>query len=137
MDKTKSAAYPQLKAIIDTYSQILPRATYPWITLSFAACAVFFSWFGGNYLFHESALLPRMFFSWLITALEYSFLLPGIGGSVEVLGYSQNSLAIIVHALQLVAYTILNRFTTKYPFTWRHAIAFPLMLVAVLLVAYE
>jgi uncharacterized protein (DUF486 family) len=77
-----------------------------------------------------------MFFSWMITALEYSFLLPGIGGSVEVLGYSQNSLAVLVHAMQLFAYMILNFFTTKYPLHWIHFLAITLIIVAVLLIAY-
>jgi uncharacterized protein (DUF486 family) len=137
IEKTKSGAYSTLKRIVDIYSTVLPKQTYPWVMLSIAACAVFFSWFGGNYLFHNYGLLPRMFFSWMITAFEYSFLLPGIGGSVEVLGYSQNSLAVIVHAIQLIAYIILNRFTTEYAFKWRHMVAFALIFVAVLLIAYE
>jgi uncharacterized protein (DUF486 family) len=75
-----------------------------------------------------------MFFQWLITGFEYIFLLPGISGSVEVLGYSQNSLAVFVHALQLFAYFILNHFTTKVVFTWRHYTAFLLIILAIIIV---
>lgn len=135
--QTKSKAYSELKGLVDAYSQVLPRSTYPWVILTIAAGCVFFSWFGGNYLFHDTPLVHRMFYAWLFTAVEYAFLLPGIGGAVEVLGYSQNSLAVMIHALQLSMYMILNRLTTQYPFTWRHALAFPLMFVAVLLVAYD
>ena len=135
--KEKSEAYPVFKQIVETYSRYLPVATYPWVMLSAAACAVFFAWFGGNYLFHDFTFFPRMFFSWSISLIEYSFLLPGIGASVEVLGYSQNSLAVVIHALQLGAYFLLNIFTTKSPYTWRHYVAFPMMVAAVLLVSVD
>jgi len=132
-----SKVYPEIKAIVDAYGRVLPVATYPWVTLSVAACAVFFAWFGGKYLFPTFTLYPRMLSQWSISALEYSFLLPGIIGSVEVLGYSPNSIAILIHALQLAAYFVLNLLTTQIPLTWRHAVAFPLMIVAVLLVAFD
>ena len=137
LTQAHSKVYPQIKAIVDTYGRFLPVSSFPWITLSIAACAVFFAWFGGKYLFPTMTLFPRMLAQWSISALEYSFLLPGIIGSTEVLGYSPNSLAIIIHALQLAAYFLLNFLTTKVPMTWRHAIAFPMMIIAVLLVAYD
>lgn len=136
IEKTKSGAYPQLKYIVNAYGKFLPVSTYPWVMLSIAACAVFFAWFGGNYLFHDSPLIQRMIFSWFIASFEYLFLLPGIGGSIEVLNYSQNSIAIIVHVLQLIAYFILNLFTTEYKFTWKHIIAFLLMIISLVLVVY-
>ena len=103
------------------------------VMLSISSCCVFFSWFG-SYLFYSSSLLERMFYQWILTAGEYLFLLPGISGSVEVLGYSQNSLAVFVHAQQLIAYFILNKFTTKVEFTWRHYTSFILMIIAIILV---
>jgi len=132
--KSKSGAYSSLKDIVDAYSAIFPSWTYPFFMLSISSCCVFFSWFGGNYLFHTVPLLQRMFYQWLITGIEYLFLLPGISGSIEVLGYSQNSLAVLVHALQLIAYFILNKFTTKVEFTWRHYTSFILMIIAIILV---
>lgn len=135
--KTKSGSFNQLKYIVETYGRFLPISTYPWVMLSIASCVVFFAWFGGNYLFHDTPLIQRMIYSWLITSIEYTFLLPGISASVEVLGYSQNSIAVILHALQLIAYFILNSVTTKYTFTWRHAVAFPMMIIAIILVAYD
>jgi uncharacterized protein (DUF486 family) len=130
----KSKAYDELKRIVEAYSKIFPKETYPWVMLSAASCAVFFGWFGGKYLFGNYELLPRMVSQWSISLIEYTFLLPGIGGATEVLGYSQNSMAVIIHAIQLTAYFILNIFTTKIPFTWRHAVSFILMIVAILLV---
>ena len=132
--KSKSGAYVDLKQIIDIYSSILPTWSYPFVMLSISSCFVFFSWFGGSYLFHSAPLLERMFYQWIITAGEYLFLLPGISASVEVLGYSQNSLAVFVHALQLIAYFILNKFTTKVHFTWRHYTSFFLIIIAIVLV---
>ena len=71
---------------------------------------------------------------WLITVIEYSIMLPGIGGSIEVLGYSQNSLAILSNAFQLIMYFILNLFTTKVVFTWRHYTAYFFIFIAIALV---
>lgn len=130
----RSGAYPDLKKIVTGYSSIFPSWTYPFFMLSISSCCVFFSWFGGSYLFYSFPLIQRMFFQWLITGIEYLFLLPGISGSVEVLGYSQNSLAVFVHALQLIAYFILNYFTTKVVFTWRHYTSFLLIILAIFIV---
>jgi uncharacterized protein (DUF486 family) len=130
----KSGAYPQLKKIVQFYSKYLPSWSYPIVTLTLASCSVFFSWFGGNYLFHTYPLFLRMFCQWLFTIVEYSIMLPGIGGSIEVLGYSQNSLAVLANAFQLLVYFILNKLTTKVTFTWRHYTATILIIMAILLV---
>ncbi len=136
MGEIASGSYNELKKIIDIYSKFLPRGSYPWIMMIIASCCTFFSWFGGKYLFPTATLLPRMFYSWLIAAIQYAFLLPGIGGSVEVLGMSQNALAIIVHAIQLIVYLVMNKFTTKFELTRKHIVAFVLMTIAVIIVAY-
>jgi len=130
----KSGAYSSLKRLVEAYSTILPTWTFPFLTLSIASCSVFFSWFGGTYLFFNDPLLTRMLHQWMFTVIEYSVLVPGIGASVEVLGYSQNSLAILSNAFQLIAYFILNKVTTKVPFTWRHYTAFALVITAIALV---
>jgi len=130
----KSGAYSSFKQIVDAYSTILPTWTFPLLTLSIASCSVFFSWFGGTYLFYNDPLLTRMIHQWMFTIIEYSVLVPGIGASVEVLGYSQNSLAILSNAFQLIAYFILNKFTTKVVFEWRHYTAFALVITAIVLV---
>ena len=133
-DKSKSGAYTTLKKIVNIYSSVLPSWTFPIVTLTIASCSVFFSWFGGSYLFYNFPLIQRMFCQWLFTIFEYLILLPGIGGSVEVLGYSQNSLAVLVNAFQLIVYFILNKFTTKVVFTWRHYTSSLLIIFAILLV---
>lgn len=131
-----SSSTPQLKSIVNFYSKYLPTSTYPWVMLTLASCCVFFSWFGGQYLFPNATLVPRMFYSWIFTAIEYSFLLPGIGASVEVLGMSQNTLAIILHAIQITVYLVLNKLTTNFEITKKHLIAFPLMVLSVIIAAF-
>jgi uncharacterized protein (DUF486 family) len=130
----KSGAYSSLKRIVDAYTTILPAWTFPLVTLSIASCSVFFSWFGGTYLFFHEPLLPRMIHQWMFTMIEYSVLVPGIGASVEVLGYPQTSLALLSNAFQILAYLILNLFTTKASVTWRQYTAFALVITAIVLV---
>lgn len=130
----KSGAYSSLKRLVTAYTSILPAWSFPVVTLSLAACSVFFSWFGGTYLFFHDPLLTRMFHQWMFTVIEYSVLVPGIAGSVEVLGYSPNRLAVLSNAFQLIAYFILNKFTTKVEFEWRHYTAFALIISAIALV---
>ena len=130
----KSGAYSSFKRIVDAYTTILPAWSFPLVTLSIASCSVFFSWFGGTYLFFHDPLLTRMIHQWMFTIIEYSVLVPGIGASVEVLGYSQTSLALLSNAFQIFAYLILNLFTTKAHVTWRHYTAIALILTAIVLV---
>lgn len=130
----KSGAYSSLKRLVDAYSTILPTWTFPFLTLTIASCSVFFSWFGGTYLFFQDPLLTRMIRQWMFTIIEYSVLVPGIGASVEVLGYSQNTLALLGNIFQIIAYFLLNRVTTKVPFTWRQYTAFALVITAIALV---
>jgi uncharacterized protein (DUF486 family) len=130
----KSGAYSSFKRIVNAYTTILPEWSFPFVTLSIAGCSVFFSWFGGTYLFFHDPLLTRMIRQWMFTIIEYSVLVPGIGASVEVLGYSPNSLAVLSNAFQLIAYFTLNLFTTKVPFTWRQYTSFGLIIIAVALI---
>ena len=130
----KSGAYSSLKQIVDTYTRFLPAWSFPLVTLSIASCSVFFSWFGGTYLFFHDPLLTRMIHQWMFTMIEYSVLVPGIGASVEVLGYSQTSLALLANAFQIFAYLILNLFTTKAHVTLKHYTAIVLILAAIALV---
>lgn len=130
----KSGAYSSLKRIVDAYTTLLPAWSFPLVTLSIASCSVFFSWFGGTYLFFHDPLLTRMIHQWMFTVIEYSVLVPGIGASVEVLGYPQTSLALLSNAFQIFAYLILNIFTTKAHVTWRHYTAIAFILTAIVLV---
>jgi uncharacterized protein (DUF486 family) len=130
---SQSGSFKELKQIIDIYQSFLPRYTFPVVFLSIAACAVFFAWFGGNYLFHSSSLSQRIVYSWFIALIEYIFLIIGIGGSVEVLSMSQNTISILIHALQLIAYFILNLFTTKYELTWKHYLSIMFIFSALIL----
>lgn len=126
-----TSATPQLKTILEKYSMFLPRASWPWVTMTLAAFCQFFAWFGGRYLFPTATLFPRIIYLWLIAFIEYFVLIPGIGASVEILKMSESTLAIIIHAIQLCVFFVINRYTLKAAFTVKHAIAFALMLVAI------
>ena len=128
-------AHNDLQKFTDFYKKILPINTFPWIVLGLASIAQFFAWFGGKYLFPKATLAHRIFFLWLIALIEFIILIPGIGASTEILGYSESYLAIIFHAFQLVIFYILNKYTIKSKFTKNHAIAFVLMIVSVIIAA--
>lgn len=133
MIKTNASA--ELIKITEIYNNYLPLKTFPWIMLASASIVQFFAWFGGRYLFPNSTLLNRVILLWLIAGIEFLILIPGIGASSEILGYSESFLAIIFHAFQLVIFYILNKFTLKAEFTFKHAIAFVLMILSVVIVA--
>ena len=128
-------AHNDLIKFTDYYKKILPINTFPWVVLALASIAQFFAWFGGKYLFPKATLMKRIFFLWLIALIEFMILIPGIGASTEVLGQSESYLAIIFHAFQLVIFFILNKYTIKAEFNKKHAIAFILMIISVLIAA--
>jgi uncharacterized protein (DUF486 family) len=133
MINTKAST--ELLQITKIYKKYLPIETFPWVMLSAASIVQFFAWFGGRYLFPNVHLGQRIFFLWLIAAIEFIILIPGIGASAEILGYSESFLAIIFHAFQLVIFYILNKITLKAEFTKKHYLAFILMILSVLIVA--
>ncbi len=128
-------AYNDLSKLTENYKKILPVSTFPWVMLAAASVAQFFAWYGGKYLFPKARLLKRIFFLWLIAIIEFALLIPGIGASTEILGYSESFLSITFLAFHLVVFFILNRFTIKAEFNKKHAIAFVLMITAVLIAA--
>ena len=132
----ETKAYPQLKAIIEWYGNFLPINSFVMVMLSLASAVVFFAWFGGDYLFGHLPLFQRMVSQWSLSILEYPFLLLGIGGAVEVLGYSQNSIALLIHALQLTYYFILNAYTTKDKVTLKNLASFFLVFLGLLISVY-
>jgi hypothetical protein len=75
-------------------------------------------------------------FLWLIAALEFIVLIPGIGASAEILGYSESFLAIIFHAFQLGIFFILNKYTLKAEFNNYHMFAFILMGLSIIIISY-
>lgn len=135
MINTKASS--ELIKITDIYNKYLPLKTFPWVILSAASIAQFFAWFGGRYLFPNSTLINRIFLLWLIAGIEFLILIPGIGASSEILGYSESFLAIIFHAFQLVIFYILNKMTLKAEFTKKHYIAFILMIISVIIASQK
>jgi hypothetical protein len=129
-------AYPQLKSVVEYYGKFLPINTFVMVMLSLASAVVFFAWFGGDYLFGGLPLIQRMVMQWSLSILEYPFLLLGIGGAVEVLGYSQNSISLLIHALQLTIYFILNAYTTKDKVTLKNLASFFLVFLGLLISVY-
>jgi uncharacterized protein (DUF486 family) len=130
-----TSAYNDLLKFTDYYKKILPINTFPWVVLALASIAQFFAWFGGRYLFPTATLSRRVLFLWCIALVEFVILIPGIGASTEILGHSEAYLAIIFHAFQLVIFYILNKFTIKSEFNKKHAFAFILMILSVIIAA--
>lgn len=126
-------AKSQLNNLINIYSSVLPKNTFPWVMLTLAAIAQFFAWFGGRYLFPKAGLYKRIFYLWCIAFIEFGILIPGIGASTEILGHSEAYLAILFHAFQLIVFFVLNRLTLKSPFTNKHLLSFILMGCAILI----
>jgi uncharacterized protein (DUF486 family) len=131
----KTNATNELTSVLKHYNKFLPSYTFPWVVLALASIAQFFAWFGGRYLFPQAKLMKRIIYLWFIAFIEFIILIPGIGVSSEILGYSESYLALIFHAFQLVIFYILNRYTIKAPFTKKHMIAFILMGASVMVVA--
>lgn len=128
-------AHDELNKFTIFYKEYLPINTFPWVILSLAAIAQFFAWFGGRYLFPKANLYKRVFYLWCIALIEFVILIPGIGASTEILGYSESYLAILFHAFQLVIFFILNKLTLKSEFNKKHMISFILMFLSVMIVA--
>lgn len=128
-----SAAYKELKWIVDAYSKILPIGTMPYVNLSIAAVFQVLAWFGGI-LFPNLSLVPRVLVLWSFALVEYIFMSPTMSASVELLGYTSSFLVVLNHSLALGMFIILNTLFFKSPFTWRHLLAFMLLTLAVWLV---
>jgi uncharacterized protein (DUF486 family) len=128
-------AHNELNNFTEFYKKYLPINTFPWVILSLSAIAQFFAWFGGRYLFPKANLYKRIFYLWCIALIEFVILIPGIGASTEILGYTEAYLAIIFHAFQLVVFFILNKLTLKSEFNKKHMISFILMFLSVMIVA--
>ena len=131
-----SGSTEQFKQIINVYSQFAPKWSFTPVGFLLAGAVVFIAWFGGRVLFPTFSLVPRIFALWSIALLEYFILIPTIGASVEVLNIPESSLAVLIHAAQLTMFFVLNGFVLKSSFTANHAVAFLLIIFAVLLVAF-
>ena len=123
----------ELNKIINCYSKILPKSTFPWVMLTLAAAAQFFAWFGGPYLFPDGSMTKKILYSWGFAFIQLALLVPAINISVELLGYTESYLSLLFHAIGLTAFVVLNRFTLKSPFNKKHVIAFILMIIAVVI----
>ena len=131
-----SGSTEQFKQIIQVYSMFAPKWTFTAVGFLLAGAVVFVAWFGGRVFFPTFTLVPRIMSLWSIALLEYFILIPTIGVSVEVLNISESTLAVLIHAAQLFMFFVLNGFILKSPFTANHAVAFLLMISAILLVAF-
>lgn len=128
-----SNAYHELKWIVEHYKKILPIGTFPYTLLSIAAVFQVLAWFGGT-LFPGLSMVPRVLALWGFAFIEYSIMSPTMSASIELLGYSQSFLAVLNHALAIIMFILLNAIVFKSTFTWRHMLAFALVMIAVWLV---
>lgn len=132
----RTNAKKEFEYIINLYSKIAPKWTFPYIGFIIAGSIVFLGWFGGRILFPTYSLIPRILLSWTIALFEYIFLIITIGASVEVLNIPESTLAILIHAAQLGMFFLLNMLILKSEFTMKHGFAFILMIAAIFLVAF-
>lgn len=136
MSYMSSAAYTELVAIIETYAQMLPVHTFPYVMLSIAAVFQVLAWFGGT-LLPNMRLAPRVFALWLLALIEYCFMSPTMSASVELLQYEESYLVILNHVLGFVVFIAMNALIFKSTMTWRHIFAMCLVLAGLYIVAYD
>ena len=122
-----------LNSILNLYTKFLPKNTYPWVMLTLAAAAQFFAWFGGAYFFPKASMKKKILSSWIFAFVQLAFLVPAICVSVGLLNYSESYLSVVFHAIGLIAFVIINKYTLKSPFNKKHAIAFILIIIAVVI----
>lgn len=125
-----------LNNILNCYTKIFPKNSFPWIMLSIAAAAQFFAWFGGPYFFPNASMTKKILSSWGFALIQLIFLVPGINISVKLLGYSESYLSIIFHVIGIIAFVILNRYTLKSEFNKKHAIAFLFIIIGTIIAGY-
>jgi uncharacterized protein (DUF486 family) len=125
-----------LDNILNSYTKILPKNSFPWIMLTLAAAAQFFAWFGGPYFFPDSSMIKKILSSWGFALIQLIFLVPGINVSVKLLGYSESYLSLIFHAIGLGAFIVINRFTLKSEFNKKHALAFLFIIIGTIIAGY-
>lgn len=126
----KTAAYDQLRWLVQAYAKVLPIGTFPYVMLSAAAVFQVLAWFGGT-LFPFLTLFPRVFTLWGFALCEYVIMSPTMSACIELLGYSQSFLVVLNHSLALIMFIVINRHVFKSPFTWRHLGAFLLITAGV------
>ena len=132
----KTAAYDQLKWIVEHYGKILPISTFPYVNLAIAAVFQVLAWFGGK-LFPGLSLVPRVLALWGFALIEYIFMSPTMSACIELLGYTESFLVILNHSLALIMFVILNSFIFKSSFTIRHLMAMILIFIAIWLIHAE
>lgn len=130
----KSAAYKELRFVVDVYKRFLPIKTFPFVMLSVAAIFQVLAWFGGT-LFPTLSMVPRVLALWGLALIEYSVMSPTMSASIELLGYSESFLVVLNHVLPFLVFMIMNRFIFKSPFTWRHTVAICLVVTAVAIIS--
>ena len=128
-----TAATPQLKKYIDIYKRYLPISTFPLVPFCIAAVFQCFAWFGGRFL-GGFTLWPRVLLLWLMALGEYTFMSPAMNAAVEVLGLKENSLIIMYNVATLFVFAIISLTVFQNKYTWRHIVAFILLIIAVYLV---
>lgn len=130
---TESAAAPQLRRYVELYKTVLPVWTFPIVPFVVAAIAQTTAWFGGRFL-SQFTLVPRVLVLWLFAGAEYLFMSPTMNAGVEVLGMQENSLIIMYNVATLIVFAVVSIFVFKNKYTWKHIVAFALLVAAVFLI---
>lgn len=132
-----SAYRKQMLDYLGLFTRIFPVTWFPWIILGCAAVAQNIAWFSSHLFSANLDLVSRVGISWSVAFVEYLFLIPGMNIAAHVLNMSHVSIIVILHSLQLIAYTIMNKLIIKERLSSRKLIALVLILIAIILVHGE
>lgn len=132
-DKKRSAARPQLEAIVRFFHRRLPKWAFPAAPFVVASVFQVFAWFGGRFL-GPLTLVPRVLVLWLFALGEYAVMSPAMNAAQEVLGMSENALVIMYNAATVVVFLLVSLLVFRNRLKWQQALAVLLLIGAVALV---
>ena len=129
-----TAATAQLAALYGAYQRVLPKWTFPYVTLGVAAVFQSFAWMSGPIFLGHLTLLPRILVLWMFAAGEYLFMSPTMNIGVEVLGLEEPLLVVIYQVMTLIIFMIIDVFVFKNRFRAKHVVAFALLAITIYIV---
>ncbi len=127
-----TSASNELKSLLNLYTKILPKWSFPYIPLVIAAFFQSFAWLSGPNLFKNYSLIPRMIIMWLLAGGEYLFMIPSMNAGVELLNLLEPYLVVIYQITTLVVFMFVDIFVFKKPFPIKYVFSFILLALAVL-----
>lgn len=127
-----TSATNELKSLLNLYTKILPKWSFPYIPLVIAAFFQSLAWLSGPNLFTNYSLIPRMIIMWLLAGGEYLFMIPSMNAGVELLNLLEPYLVVIYQITTLVVFMFVDIFIFKKSFPIKYVFSFILLALAVL-----